>query len=98
MRDEGVTGRGVGLRLIVDLEADKPTARIAKAIRLLNALGCSVEIAPPPGGAAATTRPLLATLENEKVARPAWPRRMGVTILLTRLASGSAGQCAARAE
>ena len=39
---------GVGLRFIVDLEAGKSTAQIGKALQVLHALGCSVEIAPPP--------------------------------------------------
>lgn len=39
---------GVGLRFIVDLEAGKPTAQIGKVLEVLAALGCSVEIVPPP--------------------------------------------------
>ena len=39
---------GVGLRFIVDLEAGKSTAQIGKALQVLHALGCSVEIVPPP--------------------------------------------------
>lgn len=39
---------GVGLRFIVDLEAGKPTAQIGKVLQVLAALGCSVEIIPPP--------------------------------------------------
>ncbi|MDE2720036.1 helix-turn-helix transcriptional regulator [Candidatus Palauibacter polyketidifaciens] len=39
---------GVGLRFIVDLEAGKPTAQIGKVLQVLAALGCSVEIVPPP--------------------------------------------------
>ncbi len=83
MRDEGVTGRGVGLRLNVDLEADKPTARIGKAIRLLDALGCPVEIAPPPGGAAATIGHCSRRSRMRKCLGP-HGRDQGVTILLTR--------------
>ena len=40
---------GVGVRFIVDLEAGKPTAQIGKALQVLQALGCSFDIAPPPG-------------------------------------------------
>ena len=40
---------GVGLRFIVDLEAGKPTAQIGKTLQVLDALGCSVDIVPPPG-------------------------------------------------
>lgn len=39
---------GVGLRFIVDLEAGKPTAQVGKVLQVLAALGCSVEIVPPP--------------------------------------------------
>ncbi len=39
---------GVGLRFIVDLEAGKPTAQIGKVLQVLVALGCAVEIIPPP--------------------------------------------------
>ena len=39
---------GVGLRFIVDLEAGKPTAQIGKVLQVLAALGCSVDIVPPP--------------------------------------------------
>ncbi len=39
---------GVGVRFLVDLEAGKPTAQIGKALRVLQALGCSFDIAPPP--------------------------------------------------
>ena len=40
---------GVGVRFIVDLEAGKPTAQIGKALQVLRALGCSVDIVQPPG-------------------------------------------------
>ena len=39
---------GVGVRFIVDLEAGKPTAQIGKTLQVLQALGCSVDIVPPP--------------------------------------------------
>lgn len=39
---------GVGLRFIVDLEAGKPTTQIGKVLQVLAALGCSVELVPPP--------------------------------------------------
>ncbi|MCZ8261158.1 MAG: transcriptional regulator [Beijerinckiaceae bacterium] len=39
---------GVGLRLIVDLAAGKPTAQIGKTLQVLAALGCSIDITPPP--------------------------------------------------
>jgi y4mF family transcriptional regulator len=46
-QDELAGAAGVGLRFIVDLEAGKPTAQIGKALQVLAALGCSVEIVPP---------------------------------------------------
>ncbi len=39
---------GVGVRFIVDLEAGKPTAQIGKVLQVLQALGCSFDIMPPP--------------------------------------------------
>ena len=39
---------GVGLRFIVELEGGKATAQVGKVLQVLNALGCSVEILPPP--------------------------------------------------
>jgi y4mF family transcriptional regulator len=46
-QDELAGAAGVGLRFIVDLEAGKPTAQIGKALQVLAALGCSLEITPP---------------------------------------------------
>ena len=46
-QDELAGAAGVGLRFIVDLEAGKPTAQIGKALQVLQALGCSISIAPP---------------------------------------------------
>lgn len=39
---------GVGLRFLVELEAGKPTAQIGKTLAVLEALGCRVEVLPPP--------------------------------------------------
>ena len=47
-QDELAGAAGVGLRFIVDLEAGKPTAQIGKTLLVLQALGCSFEITPPP--------------------------------------------------
>jgi len=47
-QDELAGTAGVGLRFIVDLEAGKPTAQIGKTLQVLAALGCSVDITPPP--------------------------------------------------
>jgi y4mF family transcriptional regulator len=42
---------GVGVRFLIELEAGKPTAQVGKALDVLNALGCRIEIAPPvPSG------------------------------------------------
>lgn len=46
-QDELAGAAGVGLRFIVDLEAGKPTAQIGKALQVLQALGCAIEITPP---------------------------------------------------
>ncbi len=51
-QDELAGAAGVGLRFIVDLEAGKPTAQMGKALQVLAALGCSIDITPPePKGA-----------------------------------------------
>lgn len=47
-QDELAGAAGVGVRFIVDLEAGKSTAHIGKTLQVLSALGCSVEITPPP--------------------------------------------------
>lgn len=47
-QDELAGAAGVGLRFIVDLEAGKPTAQIGKTLQVLAALGCSLDIKPPP--------------------------------------------------
>jgi y4mF family transcriptional regulator len=46
-QDELAGAAGVGLRFVVDLEGGKPTAQLGKALQVLAALGCSVEITPP---------------------------------------------------
>ena len=48
-QDELAGAAAVGLRFIVDLEAGKPTAQLGKALQVLAALGCSLDITPPPG-------------------------------------------------
>lgn len=47
-QDELAGAAGVGLRFIVDLEAGKQTAQIGKTLLVLAALGCSLDITPPP--------------------------------------------------
>ncbi|PDT81690.1 type II toxin-antitoxin system Y4mF family antitoxin [Sinorhizobium sp. BJ1] len=46
-QDELAGVAGVGLRFIVDLEAGKPTAQLGKVLRVLQTLGCSIEILAP---------------------------------------------------
>ena len=38
---------GVGLRFLVELERGKPTAQLGKTLQVLQALGCTFDIAPP---------------------------------------------------
>lgn len=38
----------VSLRLIIDLEADRPTTQIGGTLQVLSALGCSLDITPLP--------------------------------------------------
>jgi len=47
-QDELAGAAGVGLRFIVDLEAGKPTAQMGKVLQVLAALGCLIDITPPP--------------------------------------------------
>lgn len=48
MRQDELAGvANVGLRFIVELEAGKPTVQLGKALQVLLALGCSIEISPP---------------------------------------------------
>jgi len=54
-QDEVAGAAGVGLRFIVDLEAGKPTAQIGKALQVLAALGCSLEITLPQSKGAGKT-------------------------------------------
>ena len=47
---------GVGVRFIVDLEAGKPTLRLANVLRVIDALGGEVQLTGLPTGAAADGR------------------------------------------
>ena len=38
---------GVGLRFLIELERGKPTAHVGKALAVLDALGCRIDISPP---------------------------------------------------
>ena len=47
-QDELAGVAGVGLRFIVDLEAGKPTAQLGKVLQVLETLGCTLDLVPPP--------------------------------------------------
>jgi y4mF family transcriptional regulator len=49
-QDQLAAAAGVGLRFLIELEAGKPTAQLGKALDVLNALGCRVEIISPSAG------------------------------------------------
>jgi y4mF family transcriptional regulator len=49
-QDQLAAAAGVGLRFLVELERGKPTVRLAKVLAVLNALGCRLEVTPPPMG------------------------------------------------
>lgn len=38
---------GLGVRFLIELEAGKPTAQLGKALKVLETLGCRVEITAP---------------------------------------------------
>lgn len=48
-QDELAAASGVGLRFIVDLERGKPTVEMGKALAVLAALGCELQIRRPDG-------------------------------------------------
>ena len=47
-QDQLAAAAGVGVRFLVELERGKPTVRLAKVLAVLNALGCRLEVTPPP--------------------------------------------------
>jgi y4mF family transcriptional regulator len=47
-QDQLAAAAGVGVRFVVELEAGKPTVRLDKVLAVLAALGCRVEVIPPP--------------------------------------------------
>jgi y4mF family transcriptional regulator len=47
-QDQLAAAAGVGLRFLIELERGKPTAQIGKALAVLDALGCRIDITPPP--------------------------------------------------
>lgn len=42
---------GVGVRFIVDLEAGKPTVQLENILRVIDALGCALNVSGLPGNA-----------------------------------------------
>jgi len=45
-------GAGVGIRFVSELERGKPTARLAETLRVIAALGLTIQIEDPDGPAA----------------------------------------------
>jgi y4mF family transcriptional regulator len=54
-QDQLAAAAGVGLRFLVELEGGKPTVRLEKVLAVLDALGCRLEITPPPQPSASDT-------------------------------------------
>lgn len=50
-QDELAAASGVGLRFLVELERGKPTVQMGKALDVLAALGCKLQILGPDGAA-----------------------------------------------
>ena len=48
-QDQLAGAAGVGVRFLVELERGKPTAQLGKALAVLEALGCSIQIELPYG-------------------------------------------------
>ena len=48
-QDQLAAAAGVGLRFLVELERGKPTVRLDKVLAVLSALGCRLDVMPPPG-------------------------------------------------
>ena len=46
-QDQLAAAAGVGVRFLIELEAGKPTAQLGKALKVIEALGCRVQIAVP---------------------------------------------------
>jgi y4mF family transcriptional regulator len=47
-QDQLAAAAGVGVRFLVELERGKPTVRLAKVLAVLDALGCRLQVTPPP--------------------------------------------------
>jgi y4mF family transcriptional regulator len=51
-QDQLAAAAGVGVRFLIELERGKPTAQLGKTLAILDALGCRVQITPPPSSPA----------------------------------------------
>ena len=47
-QDQLAAAAGVGVRFLVELERGKPTVRLDKVLAVLSALGCRLDVTPPP--------------------------------------------------
>ena len=47
-QDQLAAAAGVGVRFLVEVERGKPTAQLGKVLAVLDALGCTLMIEPPP--------------------------------------------------
>ncbi len=47
-QDQLAAAAGVGVRFLVEVEHGKPTAQLGKVLAVLEALGCTLLIEPPP--------------------------------------------------
>jgi y4mF family transcriptional regulator len=47
-QDQLAAAAGVGVRFLSELERGKPTVRLAKVLAVLDALGCRLQVTPPP--------------------------------------------------
>jgi y4mF family transcriptional regulator len=47
-QDQLAAAAGVGLRFLVELERGKPSVRLVKVLAVLDALGCRLQVTPPP--------------------------------------------------
>ena len=53
-QDQLAAAAGVGLRFLVELERGKPTVRLDKVLAVLSALGCRLDVTPPPAPSGST--------------------------------------------
>jgi y4mF family transcriptional regulator len=49
-QDQLAGAASVGLRFLIELEAGKETAQLGKALAVLEALGCKIDLIGPDGG------------------------------------------------